>query len=299
MKIGYPCINRSVGCTANCTFRLAGYSEERLISTVGNNLDCLLKILEYNLENGIMFFRMSSDIVPFASHPVCTFDWEAYFRERLQAIGGFIKKNKMRISMHPDQFVLLNSLKPDIIERSIAELDWHCRFLDALELDSSAKVQIHVGGLYGNRPEAIARFINAYNKLPENIRKRLVIENDDRLFSLSDCLGIHEATGIPILFDNFHHACNSNGMSYIEAWKSVKKTWKKSDGIPMSDYSSQESGAKKGKHAEHIDIKDFSSYLKEISSFDFDVMLEIKDKEKSAMEAIMAARKIRPVFTGK
>lgn len=295
MKIGYPCINRSVGCTANSTFRLANYSEARLINCVSGNLECLQNILEYNIENGILFFRMSSDIVPFASHPVCMFDWESYFGKTLCCMGEFIKKHEMRISMHPDQFVLLNALKSDIVERSIAELDWHCRFLDALELDSSAKVQIHVGGLYGDRPEAIARFVSVYKTLPKHIKKRLVIENDDKLFTLSDCLEIHELTGSPVLFDNFHHVCNSNGMSYNEAWKAVTATWKKHDGIPMSDYSSQEPGAKKGKHAEHIDIKDFSSYLKEISSFDFDIMLEIKDKEKSAIEALAAARKIREI----
>lgn len=294
MKIGYPCINRSIGCTANSTFRLASYSEERMASVVKNNLSCLRKILEFNAEKGFLFFRMSSDIVPFASHPVCKFKWASVFKKELLETGDFIKKNFMRISMHPDQFVLLNSPDKNIVRRSMDELKWHCRFLDSMRLDGSAKVQIHVGGAYGNKTEAIKRFIKIYKQLPNLILKRLVIENDDRLFNFSDCLSIHDETGIPLIFDNFHHACNSNGMPCAEALKSASSTWAEKDGVIMTDYSSQEPGERKGRHAEHMDIRDFSEYLRTNSALDFDIMLEIKDKEKSAVKALASAKKIMP-----
>ncbi|MGB5924349.1 MAG: UV DNA damage repair endonuclease UvsE, partial [Syntrophobacteria bacterium] len=124
MKIGYPCINRGIGCTANSTFRLASYSEERLIQKVENNLDCLFQILQYNVQNGFYFFRISSDLVPFASHPVCTFDWASHFRGQFRKVGEFIRKHDIRISMHPDQFVVINSLKDDVVERSVWELEY-------------------------------------------------------------------------------------------------------------------------------------------------------------------------------
>lgn len=286
MKIGYPCINRGIGCTANSTFRLANYSESNLIEKVNNNLDCLSKILEYNLDNDLLFFRISSDLIPFASHPVCKFNWQDYFKERFIEIGHFIIKNEIRISMHPDQFVLINSNKEEVIKRSIEDLKWHCEVLDLMRLDETAKVQIHVGGAYGDKKSAIDRFIENYGKLPRFIKKRLVIENDDKLYSLKDCLSVSKKTGAPIVFDSFHHSCLNNGELLSEAIRLSKKTWKNKDGILMTDYSSQAPNERLGKHAAHIDMKNFSKYIRETRGSDFDIMLEIKDKENSALKAI-------------
>jgi UV DNA damage endonuclease len=105
-KIGYPCINLTIGCKSDKTFRLKSYSERRLIETVNNNLDCLLRILKFNVQHDLLFFRITSDLVPFASHPICKFNWQNYFRSKFEYIGEFIRKNEIRISMHPDQFTL-------------------------------------------------------------------------------------------------------------------------------------------------------------------------------------------------
>ena len=289
MKIGYPCINNTLKCTANSTFRLASYSEDNLKSKVKNNLDCLKKVLEFNKENNIRFFRISSDLIPFASHEINQFDWQEYFKKDFQEVGNFIKENNFRISMHPDQFVLINSPNKEIVERSVKELDYHCNILDSMKLDNTAKIQIHIGGVYNNKPEAIQRFVETYKQLPEKIKNRLCIENDDRLFSLKDCLEVHKKTGIPIIFDFFHHECLNNNESISEAVRAASKTWKKQDGILMADYSSQEKGERKGKHAESINLKDFQDKINQAESnknIDFDVMLEIKDKEKSAIKTI-------------
>jgi len=284
MRLGYPCINRSIGCTANSTFRLKNYSEDNLIEKVSNNLNCLQRILEFNIKDNLLFFRISSDLVPFASHPVCRYDWAKHFKKKFKEIGNYINKHKIRVSMHPDQFVLINAKDKDIVRRSIKELDYHCSVLDVLGLDTSAKVQIHVGGVYGEKDESIQRFIDNYKKLSKKIRKRLVIENDYRSYSLKDCILINKKINIPIIFDNYHHECLNNGESVREAIIKAKKTWKKKDGRLIVDYSSQ--GAKRGVHSISINIPLFKKFLKETKGLDFDIMLEIKDKEKSALKAI-------------
>ena len=104
MRIGYPCINTSIRCKSSRTFRLKSYSEKCLMETVENNLVCLGRILRFNLKHNILFFRITSDLVPFASHPIRKFDWQGSFGKRLKGIGDFTKSCGVRISIHPDQF---------------------------------------------------------------------------------------------------------------------------------------------------------------------------------------------------
>ncbi|MGW8223854.1 MAG: UV DNA damage repair endonuclease UvsE [Syntrophobacteria bacterium] len=283
-------MNRGIGCTANSTFRLASYSVERLIQKVKNNLDCLFKILQHNVQNGFYFFRISSDLVPFASHPVCTFDWAGHFRGQFRKVGDFIREHNIRISMHPDQFVVINSPKDDVVERSVWELEYHCTVLDEMALDSTAKIQIHVGGVYGDKRSATNRFIERYSFLSKSLKSRLVIENDDRSYRLQDCLSVHEKIGIPILFDTFHHQCLNNGETLRQGLQLSGSTWKESDGIPMVDYSSQQRGQRPGSHAKTLNRASFKKFIHETKGVDFDLMLEIKDKETSAFKALKILR---------
>jgi UV DNA damage endonuclease len=307
MKIGYPCINSSISRNAPSTFKLASYSESKLVKTVKNNLIYLKNLLRYNVKNNLLFFRISSDLVPFASHPVCKFPWYIFFQAELEQIGDYIKKHDIRISMHPDQFVVLNSPNEMIVQNSFNELIYHCKILDTMRLDETAKVQIHVGGVYGNKLEAIGRFIKTYNKslklLEGSIKSRLVIENDDHLYSIKDCLCIHQQTGIPIVFDSFHHECFGDNTEVLirDPLNMIIFTWKKNkDGLPMVDYSSQDIVTtsnnshllfRKGKHTATIDLISFKKFLKQTEGLDFDIMLEIKDKEKSALKALDLVRK--------
>lgn len=287
MKIGYPCINTSVECRGNRTFRLASYSEEKLVATAGANIECLQAILHYNISHGILFFRISSDIIPFASHPVMDTDWQDYFRNELREAGEIVRSSGMRISMHPDQFIVLNSPREEVVSRSIAELEYHADLLDLMHLDASAKIQLHAGGRYGDPEPARNRFVSVYReRLPEKVKKRLVIENDDRNYPVRDCLDISEKTGVPVLFDYFHHTLLSHGEDLPGLLEKTFATWHGPHGIPMVDYSSQEQGLRPGTHARTLDRLDFIDFIQKSENYDFDIMLEIKDKEKSAEKAI-------------
>ncbi len=259
MRIGYPCINLTIKSPYPSTFRLKSYSEKRFLETVKNNLNHLLSILNFNKRNDIYFFRISSDLIPFASHPVCEINWNEVFKAELEEIGDFINKNNIRVSMHPDQFVILNSKSEDIIKNSIKELQYHCKLLDSMRLPSSAKIQIHVGGVYGDKKKAKKDFANNFNTLLEKgLQRRLVIENDDRSYSLKDCLEINSETGVPIVFDTFHHDCLNNGETFQQAIYSFVKTWDYPiDGNPIIDYSSQSIGERKGKHTKTLDKNHF------------------------------------------
>jgi UV DNA damage endonuclease len=290
MRIGYPCINRSIGCRGDRKFRLGSWSDSRFETTVRDNLACLARILEWNRQEGILFFRITSDLIPFASHPVCTFPWQQHFRDELERIGEFVSAAGMRISMHPDQFIILNAPDERIVRRSTAELAYHAEVLDLMGIDTTAKIQLHVGGLYGDPDGSIARFIRVSRRLDPLIQRRLVLENDDTRFGAADCLRIHEETGIPVLFDVFHHTCRNNGEGIGEMLQAAGKTWARSDGTMMVDYSSQHPGKRAGGHADRIDPDDFRRFLRISRPHDMDIMLEIKDKEESALAAITVAR---------
>lgn len=297
MKIGYPCINRTVACQGNKTFRLKSYSPNRLIDTIQNNLTCLRKILTFNVSHNLLFFRITSDLIPFASHPICTYPWQTHFKETLHSLGDFITTHKIRISMHPDQFTLINSPHTDIFARSIKELSYHAQVLDLMKLDATHKIQIHVGGKYDDKKKSMQRFIHRYTQLPAPITKRLVIENDDRIYTPSDCLAIHQQTHIPILYDSFHHETNPDQHTLAEALTHIMNTWKPHDGLPMIDYSSQQPHMRKGKHAETINQSHFTNFLQKSKPHNCDIMLEIKDKDISARKAVSIAQSDSRLFT--
>jgi len=290
MKIGYPCINLSLDCRSSHTFRLRNYSKSRLKTTIKNNLKCLQKILEFNKMHGILFFRITSDLIPFASHKIMDFPWQDEFQNQFKKIGNYIKKNQMRITMHPGQYTVLNSINDGVFSRSLKEVKYHIDVLNLMNLDFTAKVQVHVGGKYGNKPKSLRKFIDRYHKYDDKVKNRLVIENDDKSYNLRDCLEIHEKTNIPIIFDIYHHKCNNSGKSLNLAFEEFSSTWKNSDGLPIVHYSSEHPTKGKPSHSDHINISDFMQFVEETKTYDFDLMLEIKDKETSALRVINALK---------
>lgn len=287
MNIGY--VSQTFGLPGEKfkTTRLNYATEEKLLELIEHNLNNLLKIVDYNIENKVYMFRIISDVIPFGSHEVNKIRWWELFAEELAQIGQKAVDNDIRLSMHPGQYTVLNSPDPGVVERAIADLAYHTRFLDAMNLDSSHKIILHVGGVYGDKDQAMARFIENYQKLDQAIQKRLIIENDDRQYTVADVLFIAKEAGIPVVFDNLHHKCHPAPEKSEREWlMEVRKTWKEADGRQKIHYAQQDPDKRMGAHSQTIDLEQFNEFYQRIPTQDIDVMFEVKDKNLSAFKGL-------------
>ncbi len=195
---------------------------ERVKEVATNNLECLKRTLEWNVEHDIFFFRISSNTIPFASHPKMTFNWREEMRGLLGEVGDVIRENSIRVSMHPGQYTVLNSEREEVVKSSIEELRYHADLLDLMGVEGN--VQIHVGSSKGGKEGGTERFMENFSLLPENVKSRLVAENDDRVYKVKDCLEVWGRTGTPVVLDNLHHSLNNDGERLEEVLKEVRVT---------------------------------------------------------------------------
>ncbi|OPF50451.1 UV damage repair endonuclease UvsE [Clostridium baratii] len=293
MNIGYACTPLKIHNKTTRTFTLKNYTEENLIKCIKDNLEDLYEILKYNVSNDIFMFRISSDIIPFGSHEINKLDWPNMFKEDFKNINDIITKNSIRISMHPGQYTVLNSKNISTVEKSINDLEYHAKFLDSISGDKSNKIILHIGGVYDNKKESIDRFLNVYNSLSKNVKDRLVIENDEKNYSIEDLLNINEHTSIPIIYDNLHYFCYEGiDTDSFKILNSIKNTWTKEDGKIKVHYSQQASNKRIGSHSNTIFVDTFLEYLKSIKDFDIDIMLEVKDKDFSSTKIVNVLKEL-------
>ena len=294
--LGYVAINLTLSDAGFRTCRLSNATPDRLRDLIAVNLASLEKIIRFNAEHNILLYRISSQIIPFASHPVNTLAWWQEFGERLERIGALAHRHGIRVSMHPGQYTVLNSPRPDVVAAAIEDLEWHCRFLDALNVDRASKVNIHVGGIYGDKQAAIDRFVVVATALPESIRNRLTVENDDRSYTAEDTVEAATRAGLPVIFDWLHHHANNAGtLNTTAIMQRCFDTWNEPDGPPKTHYSTQAAGQRSGAHAEYVDAADFTAFLDAAPNAAFDCMLEAKGKDR-ALFRLREDLKLRPSF---
>lgn len=288
MRIGYACLTVDVPGTAMKSCMMKNASEDRLYEIIEANLKALGNILDYNRLHGIKLFRISSDLIPFGSSPVNTLPWWEIFDRQLLALGEKIKAYDIRVSMHPGQYTVLNSPEEEVVGRAIKDLFYHTKVLDCLRSGTESKIVLHIGGVYGDKQSAMERFCSHYSKLDPSIKQRLIIENDDRSYNTEDVLAIGTKLGIPVVFDNLHHEANPPEQSQSEIFwiNECKKTWLKKDGDQKIHYSQQEPGKKAGSHSNSIRVEEFMGFYSRLQREDLDIMLEVKDKNRSAEKCI-------------
>ena len=285
LRLGYACLNTQLPSPAR-TARLANLTTERIPELVDGNLAALEAILCWNRDHGIQVFRLTSNLIPFASHPANTLPWWEVFGERLSRLGRLIRSAGMRISTHPGQYIVLSSARADVVAASVAELDYHDRLLDALGLDASHKIVLHVGAGVADRRAAYDRFAAGYAQLSDGAAARLALENDER-WPLDTTLALAERLRVPVVFDVFHHelAPSLEPLGLRELVLRAHETWRRCDGRQEVHFSTQQPGKRPGAHAETVDLDAFDRFADEVGDLPLDCILEVKDKEQSVLRA--------------
>lgn len=293
MSIGYACHVIGVPNTNMRRCLLKNASESKLLEITSYNLSSFENIIEYNIQNHINLFRISSDLIPFGSSEINNLPWWSIFEDTLSRIGDKIQKSNIRVSMHPGQYTVLNSPNNDVVTKCIADLNYHAKVLDSLGTGTKSKIVLHIGGIYNNKNQAITRFLVNYQMLDDAVKSRLVIENDDKSYNISDVLDIGDCLNIPVIFDNLHHKINGNDKQVSEFYwvDKCKQTWKDKDGNQKIHYSQQNPLKNPGSHSESIEINEFLQFYEKVDRKDIDIMLEVKDKNLSAVKCISYLKK--------
>lgn len=284
IRIGYACINTRLQ-SSNRTCRLANATPERVVELGRQNLNALAAILEWNHQHGVHLFRISSEIIPLASHPAVTAPWWDELAPELSRVGEIIRATGSRVSMHPGQFTVLNSPRAEVVAASLAEMEYHARLLDLLGTDASCKIVLHLGGVYGDRAGSLRRFAENAARLSEGALRRLVLENDEKSYTVEDTLSLSQEIGVPVVFDVFHHRWNPSlvDLALAEIVDRCAATWRAPDGPPKLHYSDPWPGKPKGSHSQSVDVEAFGRFYDQIRGRTLDIMLEVKDKEQSVL----------------
>ena len=243
-----------------------------------NNAQELYKSLKFCAANNIGCFRINSQILPIKTHT--EFGYDIYDIPNGENIVYLFKKCRqyskekgIRTSLHPDQFVVMNSPNPDVVKRSIAELEYQAQVAEWVGADV---VNIHGGGGYGDKPKALSRFASNLNRLSDRVRTRLTLENDDTTYTPSDLLPLCRTENIPLVYDIHHHRCNQDNIPCEEATTKAIETWNREPMFHISSPRQGWSGPKPRQHHDYIDLKDFPEYWLNLK---LTVEVEAKAKE--------------------
>jgi UV DNA damage endonuclease len=294
-RYGYACINMELAeqkVVTNRGIQLKTFEREGLPKCSEQallNLTDLHTVLKWNTDNNILLYRMSSQLFPWMTEYALE-DLPKWYRlkSKLEDIGDYVKGKDIRLSFHPGPYNNLGSPRDDVVAKSIVELEAHSKILDYMGLPANhwSKINIHLGGSYGDKEATIARFIKNFPRCSENLRSRFTLENDDResLYSVGDLVKVHESTGVPIVFDGHHWEVGAKSGSYKEDMLAAYRTWP-SGIVPTLHWSNSR------KEYEDKDCKvnahsDWYYKTMPLPNLDCDIMLESKMKERALLKYI-------------
>lgn len=285
--LGIFCSTSDNRLSTNHTFKLRRLSKEAVMEAFERNSEDLLELLKLSSSMGLTIFRLGSNFIPFASHERFEEEWLLEIEERIRALSSKVREWGIRITMHPGQFVVLNSPRRKIVEASLRELEYHFRVLNALSLGRESVVVVHLGGAYGDKSEALRRFKAVVRENPW-LMERLAIENDEKRYTAAEALELGLDLGLPVVFDHYHHSLNPSEFDVDE----LLSTWRgTTPEFHLSSAPAEPSSL--GEHGDYVDLKDFMD-LAELwgDRGPLDVVVEAKKKEKAVKKLMEELRSI-------
>jgi len=289
IRLGLCCIFRDqpikfVTTTATAIGRMTRPDAlAKLARLCAANAEALLASLRFCADHGIGCFRINSQILPLKTHPHQGYDLRDLpggneIIRRFRQCGAFAKKNRLRTCFHPDQFVVLNSTRPEVVQASVRELEYQAEVAEWVGADV---VNIHGGGAFGDKEKALADFSRNLTRLSTRARRRLTVENDDKIYTPTDLLPLCQAEGIPLVYDVHHHRCNPDELSEKEATEQAIATWSREPLFHISSPIEGWRGPRPERHHDFIDVKDFPKCWQD---HDLTVEVEAKAKEVAVLK---------------
>ncbi|TDL72229.1 UV DNA damage repair endonuclease UvsE [Rhodococcus qingshengii] len=268
---------------------------EKLLELTRLNLQHTLRMLYYNLAHEIELYRLSSSLVPLATHPEILWDFVTPLQSEWKELGDVIKKNHLRVSFHPNQFTLFTSPQTKITDNAVVDMKYHYRMFEAMGVEDRGMMNIHIGGAYGDKVETIVRFHENLKKLPPHIKRAMTLENDDKTYNAEETLLACEKEKVPFVFDYHHHMANLCETPLEELLSRIFQTWDHVDHIPKIHISSPKGEKEFRSHADFVDLEFILPFLKMIKKLgqDVDFMIEAKKKDQAALKLVEDISKLR------
>ena len=258
-----------------------------LISRIKLNFDNFLKVLKYNNDNKIKFYRMTHTMFPLVTHPLVDIDYKNIFKNEFNKLKEAINKYNIRIDTHPDEFCLLSSEKNDVTNNSIEILKFHLEIFKLLGINS--KCVLHIGSAKPTKEEALNRFKNNFNRLPKELKSLVILENDDKTYTVTDTLMLCEELNIPMVLDYHHFICNHEKNENInKLLPRIIKTWINTNIRPKMHFSNSLSTKQKRNHSTYLNYNSFIKFLKLLKPLntDIDIMLEAKGRDEALLRLV-------------
>ena len=286
VRLGYVALSKALDdVTTSSTITYTNYinknyNTSKLLEITKNNLDSLYEIIKYNVKNNFHFYRLTSKLVPLATHDKVDFDYITPLLDEYKKIGKLINDNNIRVDTHPDQYAVLNSMDNKIVKNTVEILEYHYKIMDAIGIKDKIII-LHVGSSACGKKASITRFINNFNKLPDHIKKCIAVENDDKVYNIKDVLELCHKINVPMVLDYHHFICNNDKEDINDYLKEIIDTW---DGkLPKMHFSSPKSKLKKEfrSHSDYINKECFIKFINILKKQDkdIDIMLEAKAKD--------------------